>query len=54
MPFGLLFSASFLLAGIQQLPLQIFWKMEKLSITLITARITQIAILVPIVYVFFK
>ena len=54
LPFGLLFSASFLLAGIQQLPLQIFWKMEKLSITLITARISQIAILVPVVYVFFK
>jgi hypothetical protein len=54
LPFGLLFSASFLLAGIQQLPLQIFWKMEKLSITLITARISQLAILIPVVYVFFK
>ncbi|MEI8253846.1 MAG: hypothetical protein WCG25_09175 [bacterium] len=43
-----------MLAGIQQLPLQIFWKMEQLSIALITARISQIIILVPVVYFFFK
>lgn len=54
LPIGLLFSASFLLAWIQQLPLQIFWKMEKLSITLITARISQIIILLPVAYLFFK
>jgi len=53
-PFGMIFSASFMLAGIQQLPLQIFWKMEQLSIALITARISQIIILVPVVYFFFK
>ena len=54
LPLGLFFSASFMFAGIQQLPLQIFWKMEKLSIALITARLTQLAILVPVVYLFFK
>ncbi|MFZ2151044.1 MAG: oligosaccharide flippase family protein [Candidatus Absconditicoccaceae bacterium] len=54
LPFGLIFSASFMLAGIQQLPLQIFWKMEQLSITLITARLSQLAILIPVVYIFFK
>ena len=41
-------------AGIQQLPLQIFWKMERLSITLITARLSQLAILIPVVYFLFK
>lgn len=41
-------------AGIQQLPLQIFWKMEQLSFSLITARITQLIILVPVVYYFFR
>jgi len=54
LPLGLFFSASFMFAGIQQLPLQIFWKMEKLSVALITARLTQLAILVPVVYLFFK
>ena len=54
LPLWLFFSASVMYAGIQQLPLQIFWKMEKLSIALITARLTQLAILVPVVYIFFK
>jgi O-antigen/teichoic acid export membrane protein len=54
LPLGLLFSASFMFAWIQQLPLQIFWKMEKLSIALITARLSQLLILVPVVYIFFK
>lgn len=54
LPLGMIFSASSMFAGIQQLPLQIFWKMEQLSITLITARLSQIAILVPVVYYFFK
>ncbi len=53
-PFGMIFSASFMFAGIQQLPLQIFRRMEQLSITLITARLSQIIILVPVVYIFFK
>ena len=54
LPFGLIFSASFMFAGIQQLPLQIFWRMDQLSWSLITARLSQIAILVPVVYLFFK
>ena len=54
LPFGLIFSASFMFAGVQQLPLQIFWRMDQLSWTLITARLSQIAILVPVVYYFFK
>ncbi len=53
-PFGMIFSASFMFAGVQQLPLQIFRRMDQLSWTLITARLSQIAILVPVVYFFFK
>lgn len=53
-PFGMIFSASFMFAGVQQLPLQIFWRMDQLSWTLITARLSQIAILVPVVYIFFR
>jgi len=54
LPFGLIFSASFMFAWIQQLPLQIFWRMDQLSRTLITARLSQIAILVPVVFFIFK
>ena len=54
LPFGMIFSASVMFAGIQQLPLQLFWRMEQLSITLITARIFQILILVPVLYIFYK
>lgn len=54
LPFGLIFSASFMFAGIQQLPLQIFWRMDKLSRSLIVARLSQIAILVPVVFFVFK
>lgn len=54
LPFGMIFSASFMFAGIQQLPLQIFWRMDQLSWSLITARLTQIAILIPVVFFIFK
>ena len=54
LPFGMIFSASFMFAGIQQLPLQIFRRMDQLSFSLITARLSQIAILIPVVYIFFK
>lgn len=54
LPLGMIFSASFMFAGIQQLPLQLFWKMERLSLSLITARLSQLLILVPSVYFFFK
>ena len=50
----MIFSASFMFAGIQQLPLQIFWRMDQLSWTLITARLSQIAVLVPVVFFIFK
>ncbi len=53
LPIWMAFSASFMTAGILQLPLQIFWKMEKLSIALIFARIVQISILIGVVYLFF-
>lgn len=54
LPFGMIFSASFMFAWIQQLPLQIFRRMDQLSWTLITARLSQIVILVPVVYFIFK
>lgn len=54
LPLGMIFSASFMFAGIQQLPLQLFWKMEWLSLSLITARLSQLLILIPSVYFFFK
>ncbi len=54
LPLGMIFSASFMFAGIQQLPLQIFWKMEWLSLSLITARLSQLLILIPSVYLFFR
>lgn len=53
LPIGMLFSASFMSAGILQLPLQIFWKMEQLSIGLIISRLAQLAILVVVVFVLF-
>ncbi len=54
LPLGMIFSASFMFAGIQQLPLQIFWKMKRLSYSLIIARLSQLLILIPSVYIFFK
>lgn len=54
LPFGMIFSSSFMFAWIQQLPLQIFRRMDQLSRTLITARLSQIAILVPVVFFIFK
>lgn len=54
LPFGMIFSASFMFAWIQQLPLQIFWRMDQLSRSLITARLSQIAILVPVVFFIFN
>ncbi len=54
LPLWLLFSASFMFAGIQQLPLQVFWQMKKLSLSLITARLSQMLVLIPVVYYFYK
>ncbi|NOZ44970.1 MAG: hypothetical protein GXP45_07690 [bacterium] len=53
LPIGMVFSASFMFSGIVQLPLQIYWKMEQLSIALLLARISQIALLVVTVFVLF-
>lgn len=50
LPIGMLFSASFMTAWILQLPLQLFRKMEQVSIALIAARIVQISALVGVVY----
>ncbi len=50
LPGGMIFSALFMIAGILQLPLQLFWKMEHVSIGLILARVSQILFLGIIVY----
>jgi hypothetical protein len=46
----MLFSASFMTAGILQTPLQLFRKMEQVSIGLILARVSQLLALVAVVY----
>lgn len=53
LPLGMLFSASFMSAGIVQIPLQLYWKMEHLSIGLILARIAQLSLLVFVIYIGF-
>ncbi len=53
LPLGMIFSASFMTAGILQIPLQLFWQMKHLSIGLVLARIVQIAILWSAIYYFF-
>lgn len=46
----MIFSALFMIAGILQLPLQLFWKMEHVSIGLILARVSQILFLAAVTY----
>lgn len=46
----MLFSAGFMIAGIVQLPLQLFRKMEQVSIALVLARLSQIIVLLIVVY----
>lgn len=41
----MIFSALFMVAGIVQLPLQLFWRMEQVSIALILARVAQLLVL---------
>jgi hypothetical protein len=53
LPIGMIFSGSFMMSGIVQLPLQIYWKMEKLSIALFLARVGQILVLVLTIFVLF-
>jgi len=50
---GMLFSATFMLAGIVQLPLQLNWKMKTVSQALILARIVQVISLLLIIFVFY-
>lgn len=54
LPLAMLYSASNMFVGIQQLPLQLFWKMNRLSRSLIIARISQLVVLIPAVYFFFQ
>lgn len=53
LPIGMLFSASFMVSGILQLPLQLYRRMKDLSIGLLLARVSQFAILLLTVYVLF-
>jgi O-antigen/teichoic acid export membrane protein len=54
LPLAMLYSASNMFVGIQQLPLQLFRKMNRLSWSLIIARFSQLAVLLPAVYLIFK
>ena len=54
LPLAMLYSASNMFVGIQQLPLQLFWKMNRLSWSLIVARLSQLAVLLPTVYLIFR
>ena len=53
LPLAMCYSASNMFAGIQQLPLQIFRKMKRLTWSLIIARFSQLFVLIPVVYLFF-
>lgn len=50
LPFWMVFSASFMTAGMLQVPVQLFRKMEQLSIALVLARIGQIWIICVTIY----
>lgn len=54
LPLAMMYSASNMFMGIQQLPLQLFRKMKRLSWSLIIARFSQLAVLLPTVYLLFK
>lgn len=54
LPIAMLYSASNMFVWIQQLPLQLFWKMNRLSWSLIIARFSQLAVLLPAVYWVFR
>lgn len=51
LPLWMIFSASFMAAGILQLPLQLFRRMKDLSMWLIFARVSQIIILIITIFV---
>ncbi len=50
LPLWMLFSASFMVSGILQAPLQLFWQMKHLSIALILWRISQLILLAVLLY----
>jgi O-antigen/teichoic acid export membrane protein len=50
LPLGMIFSASFMTAGILQLPLQLYRWMKHVSIALTLARIAQVLVMLVIVY----
>lgn len=50
LPLWTLFSASFMGSWILQIPLQLFWKMEQVSIALIIARISQLWVIGATIY----
>lgn len=52
LPIWAIFAATFMLSGIVQIPLQLYWKMEHTSIALLIARISQIIFIISIVYIF--
>ena len=49
----MLFSATFMAAGIVQIPLQLNWQMKEVSFALILARIVQLTLLFLVVFVLF-
>jgi len=51
LPLGMIFSASFMLSGILQVPLQLSRSMKQLSISLVFARFMQLGIIALTVYV---
>lgn len=53
LPLGMIFSASFMSAGILQLPLQLFWQMKHVSIGLTVARISQLIVLAGLVFLLY-
>ena len=54
LPLAMCYSASNMYAWIQQLPLQSFWKMKRLTWSLIIARLSQLVVLLPVVFYFFS
>lgn len=50
---GMFFSATFMIAGIVQLPLQLNWQMKHVSFALILARISQILLLLVAIFIIF-
>jgi O-antigen/teichoic acid export membrane protein len=52
LPLWMVFSASFMIAWILQLPLQLHWKMKQVSIGLVIARVVQVLIISLVIWIF--